>query len=183
MEHENAYTLMMDALDGELADDRKGELEVHLRACPNCDREWQLLLAIDTLFKQTPALSPAADFTQRTLALLPNRTQRIWTMGAVYGVLLLAGGVPMLIGYWAVKEFSQFLTEPTLARSILQSMERMLQLLGAVLGAAVNGVGEFIQQQPAAIGWLFLMVGVVALWGGVYQQLLNPRVQRQTQTI
>jgi anti-sigma factor RsiW len=183
MEHENAYTLMMDALDGELADDGKHELEVHLRACPACSREWHLLTAIDTLFKQTPALSPAADFAQRTLARLPNRSQRIWTMSAVYGVLLLAGALPMLIGYWAIKEFSQFLSEPTLARSILQSMAKMLELIGVVLGAALNGAGEFIQQQPATIGWLLVMVGMVALWGGVYQRMLNPQAQRQTHAL
>ena len=39
MEHENAYTLMMDALDGELAGDHKEDLEAHLRACPTCTRE------------------------------------------------------------------------------------------------------------------------------------------------
>ncbi len=183
MEHENAYTLMMDALDGELTDDRKVELQVHLRACPTCNREWQLLMAIDTLFRQTPALSPAAGFAQRTLARLPNRRQRIWTMSALYGMLLVAGALPMLIGFWVINEFGQFLAQPTLARSILQSMERMLHLLGTVLGAAVNGSGEFIQQQPAAIGWLLVMAGVVALWGSVYQKVLNPRPQRQTQTL
>ena len=84
MEHENAYTLMMDALDGELAGDHKEDLEAHLRACPTCTREWQALLAIDTLFKQTPALSPAIGFTQRTLARLPNRKYRVWSISALY---------------------------------------------------------------------------------------------------
>jgi len=182
MEHEHIYMLMMDALDGELAEDRRDELEVHLRACPGCIREWQAFQAIDTLFRQTPALSPAADFAERTLALLPSFRARIWTIGAIYSLLLLAGAVPILIGVWAVDQLNPIFRQPTLARSLIGSVERVLQVAGTVLGAAWNGAGEFIAQQPAVLGWLLVMVGIVALWGGVYQRALNPRMQRQIQT-
>jgi len=179
MEHENAYTLMMDALDDELAVDRKDELDAHLRACPPCMREWQALLAIDTLFRQTPALSPAAGFTQRTLASLPNRRYRIWTIGAVYTLLLLAGTLPLLIGFWAVYRLGPVLSNPTLVHSVLQAMERVLQVSATVLSALLSGAGELVQQQPAVIGWLLVMIGVVSLWGGVYRQVLSPQLQRQ----
>ncbi|HEX6384541.1 MAG TPA: zf-HC2 domain-containing protein, partial [Anaerolineae bacterium] len=102
MEHDEIYTMMMDALDGELSASNRIELESHLRACPPCAREWQALLAIDMLFRQTPALRPAADFAQRTLARLPNRRYRIWAIMAVYVLLLLSGMLPLFLGVWAV---------------------------------------------------------------------------------
>jgi anti-sigma factor RsiW len=181
MEHENAYTLMMDALDGKLAEDHRNDLEAHLRACPPCMREWQAVLAIDALFRQTPALSPAAGFTQRTLARLPSRKYRIWTISAVYMMLLLAGTLPLLIGFWAVNRLGPVLSEPALVRGVLQSMEKVLQVSGTVLSALLSGAGELVQQQPAIIGWLLVMVGVVFLWGGVYRQILSPQLQRQRQ--
>ena len=98
MEHEDVFSLMMDALDGELLDNSKQDLEVHLRACPECNREWQALLAIDRLFRHTPALSPAAGFAQRTVAMLPNRKARLWAISAIYGLVLLSGLIPVLIG-------------------------------------------------------------------------------------
>jgi hypothetical protein len=54
--------MMMDALDGELAEPARNDLETHLRACPECQREWNALLAIEMLFRQAPVLSPVAGF-------------------------------------------------------------------------------------------------------------------------
>jgi anti-sigma factor RsiW len=182
MEHEYVYTLMMDALDGELAENRRDELEVHLRACPSCTLEWRAFLAVDALFRQTPALSPAADFAQRTLARLPSRRARIWTISAIYTLLLMAGAVPIMVGVWAVDQLSPIFRQPTLVRSLIGSVDRILQVTGTLLSAALAGAGEFVLQQPAVIGWSLVLIGVVALWGGVYQQALSPRAQRQTQT-
>jgi anti-sigma factor RsiW len=179
MEHEEIITLMMDALDGELTDDPRIELEAHLRACPNCMREWQALSAIDALFRQTPALRPAADFAQRTLARLPNRTARIWSVSALYMLFLVAGTLPIFIGLWAVSTLGPVLNEPTLLRSVLGSIDRVLEASGAVISALLSGAGEFLLQQPTIIGWLLVMVGVVSVWGGVYRQVLSPQTQRQ----
>jgi anti-sigma factor RsiW len=175
MEHEEVITLMMDALDGELADDHNRDLEAHLRACPNCNREWQALLAIDTLFR----LMPPAGFAQRTLARLPNQSARIWTIGAFYLSFLMAGTLPMLIGFWVVSKLGPALSEPTLVRSVLQTLDRVLEVSGAVITALLTGAGEFLLQQPMVIGWLLVLVGVVSVWGGVYRQVLSPQTQRQ----
>jgi anti-sigma factor RsiW len=179
MEHEEIITMMMDALDGELTDDPRDELEAHLRACPNCMREWQSLLAIDTLFRQTPALRPAADFAQRTMARLPNRAVRIWSVSAFYLLFLVAGTLPIFIGFWAVSKLGPVLSEPTLLRSVLSSIDRVLDASGAVISALLSGAGEFLLQQPTLIGWLLVMVGLVSVWGGFYRQALSPQTQRQ----
>jgi len=172
MEHEHIYTLMMDALDGELADSRKGDLEAHLRACPPCQREWQALLAIDMLFRQTPSLAPAVGFAQRTLARLPNRRYRVWMIGIMYGALLLGGALPMLIGFWIYSKAGTAVTEPALWRTVWQAISQTAQVAGTVLSALLNGSGEFVTQQPAIVGWLLVMIGVISLWSGMLRQLV-----------
>ncbi|MCB8943920.1 MAG: zf-HC2 domain-containing protein [Ardenticatenaceae bacterium] len=176
MEHETFFALMMDALDGELADDGRSQLESHLRACPHCLREWQALSTIDTLFRQTPALRPAADFAQRTIALLPNRRLRLWTMGVMYIFLLLSGIAPLVLGGIAYSLLRPAFSQPNVWESVSQSVEKIFQVIGTVLNALFISAGEFIIQNPATIGWLLVMIGIVSLWGGVFQQLIiQPR--------
>ena len=85
----------------------------------------------------------------------------------------------MLIGFWAVSRLGPVLSEPILVRGVLGSIDRLLQVIGTVLIALLNGAGEFVLQQPAIIGWLLVMIGIVSLWGGVFQQVLSPQPQRQ----
>lgn len=171
MEHEEIFSLMMDALDGELLDDTKHDLEIHLRACPPCSREWQALSAIDRLFRSTPALSPAADFAQRTVALLPSRRARLWAISAIYGLILLSGLIPVLLGVFLIGRLGPILSQPALVQSVLQSVQSTTQVGQTILSALLNSAGEALLQQPTIIGWLMVMVGVVFLWGGVYRQL------------
>ncbi len=174
MEHEEIYTLMMEALDGELSESDYGQMTTHLASCPDCEREWQAVQAIHQLFLQAPALSPAADFTQRTLAMLPNNNYRFWLIGAIYGFLLISGVLPLVVVGWIATSLAPALTEPAFGRGLVQAGAQILSLVSAVLGALLQGLGGLAQQltdQPAALGWLMVMVGVVFLWGGVYRQM------------
>ncbi|MCL4266632.1 MAG: zf-HC2 domain-containing protein [Anaerolineae bacterium] len=179
MEHEDFYGLMMDALDGELLADEQTLLESHLRACPDCMREWQAISAIDALFRRSPMLSPAADFTQRTLARLPNRRVRLWLMGLVYVALMVAGLLPVLVVVGTAVLLAASLGEPAAVNSGLQLLTRGIQLMGAVAGALLNGAARLIIDQPSIMGWMLVMVGIVFLWSGVYRQMLNVSAQRQ----
>ncbi len=179
MEHEEIFTLMMDALDGELLADEQFMLESHLRACPDCMQEWQAMSAIDALFRRSPMLSPAADFTQRTLARLPNRRLRLWLMGVVYVTLLMAGLLPVLLVVGTAVLLASSLGEPTAPSSGLQLLVTGLQLGGVLVGAVFTAVSRLVIEQPSIIGWLLVMVGIVFLWSGVYRQLLNAPAQRQ----
>jgi anti-sigma factor RsiW len=174
MEHEEIAPLMMEALDGELTEDRQRDLEAHLMSCESCAREWQAIQAIHQLFLQAPILSPAADFTQRTLARLPNRRLRILVTGSIYSLLLISGVVPLAIFIWLAVQFAPALNQPAFMGGLLQAGGQVLQLLGAALSACWQGlgtVGELLGQQPAILGGLFVMIGVVFLWSGVYSQL------------
>lgn len=168
---ERIYALMMDALDGELTPVEHEELQAHLIAHPSYMAEWQAMQAIDTLFRQTPALTPTADFAQRTLARLPNRQTRVWLIGAIYGLLLVSGVLPLLLGLWVYNQLGDVLAEPAFLNSVWLALGNGLQILSAVLEAMLKGAGELILQQPAVLGWLLVMGGLVFLWGGLYRQL------------
>jgi anti-sigma factor RsiW len=173
MEHKKYYTLMMDALDGELVAEQQAEMESHLRACPACRQEWQAILAIDTLFRQAPMLSPAAEFTQRTVARLPNRRARLWAISVIYVLLLLSGILPILLVVWASNTVLPLLRQPAFLDSTRQLVAQGVQLGGVVANALFKGLGELIMQQPAVLGGLLVLAGMVFVWNGVYQQLVN----------
>lgn len=178
METDEIYALMMEALDGELSEAGRLELEMGLQAHPTLWREWRALQAVDTLFKTTPALSPAAGFTQRTLARLPHSRQRLWFLGLVYVLLLLAGLVPAGIMVWVIVRVGPVLARPELIRSLLEAGSNLLRLVEIVLSALVNSLGNLVGQQPAILGWLLVMAGMVFIWNGVYRQMLTPQPAR-----
>jgi anti-sigma factor RsiW len=180
MEHEETFTLMMAALDGGLEVGRREALGDHLDRCESCNREWQALLAIHQLFMTTPALSPAADFAQRTLARLPDTRYRLRMMGVIYVTLLLGGLLPPALLAWILWQLGPALNRPALVRGLLQASKHLTEFGEAVLSAFWQGLsdlGQLASQQPAIVGWLLVMLGAVLLWGGVYNQLTH---QRQT---
>jgi anti-sigma factor RsiW len=176
MNHNDTFALMMDMLDGEASEDEVRALEAHLRACPECEQEWRALVAIDTLFRQTPALSPAADFVGKTLARLPNRRARIWAMGAIYGTILLGGLIPLImlgvLGYKLLPVLSQ----PALIGSVFQSLGTTYRAASVILAALASGAGEVLIQQPVYMGLMMVVAGIIFLWGGVYRQLVTTEV-------
>jgi anti-sigma factor RsiW len=172
MTHDNIFALMVDMLDGEASENEVQELEAHLRACPECNQEWRALMAIDTLFRNTPALSPAAGFVERTLARLPNRQARMWAMGTVYAAFLLGGLVPLALLGLVVFRLMPVLSQPTLIGSVFESLQTTYRMAGIVLAALASGAGEALIQQPMYVGWMLVAAGIVFLWGGVYKRLL-----------
>jgi anti-sigma factor RsiW len=173
MEHdENYYLMMMDALDGELADPARNDLEAHLRACPDCQREWNALLAIEMLFRQAPMLSPAVGFATRTVARLPDRRVRAWALGAIYATLLLGGLIPLAFVGLLVLRYLPILQDPALLGHIWDSLANVARIFSTIGSALVAGTGRFLLEQPVLIGWMIILAGLVFLWGGVFQRLL-----------
>ena len=172
MNHDDAFALMMDMLDGEASADQTQTLESHLRACPECDREWRALVAIDTLFRQTPALSPAADFVEKTLARLPNRQMRIWAMGTIYGAILLGGLIPLALLGLLANRLMPVLSQPALVTSVFESLQTTYRTAGIILAALVSGAGEVLVQQPVYVGYMLVITGIIFLWSGVYRRLV-----------
>jgi anti-sigma factor RsiW len=178
VEHDEIFTLMMEALDGDLQADDRQELQAHLHTCPACAREWQALQTIHRLLLQAPFLMPAAGFAQRTLAHLPNRRYRLLTLGVIYGILLFSGLAPLALAGWLLLQIGPALNQPAFVRSLLQVGNEIWRLVIVAAGAFWQGLGSLgnlVGQRPAVIGWLLLMVGFVVLWGGIYGQLTSPQ--------
>jgi anti-sigma factor RsiW len=173
MEHEERYyLLMMDAFDGELEAGARAELDAHLDGCPDCSREWRTLMAIELLFRQTPLLMPAIDFAERTLARLPGRRARRLALGTLYSVLLLSGLLPLVIGVFLLARYAPILSRPELLGGVWASVEGVGRAVVTVVGALLTGAGRFVIEQPALLGWLIILAGLVFLWGGVFHRLL-----------
>lgn len=171
--HEDIYfPLMMEALDAELPAADQLALETHLRACPECRREWNALLSIDMLFRQSPILSPAADFAERTVALLPNRRVRLAAIAALYGVLLLGGLLPLVIAGVFIARYLPLLSQPELLGGVFSTLTETARVFVAVIDSLLTGAAHVLTHQPALIGGMLLLVGVVFLWGGVVQRLV-----------
>ncbi len=178
MEQEDRiYMLMMDALDGELSAEDHAELESHLRTRPALMREWQALQTVDSLFRNTPMLQPAVDFTARTVARLPNHRARIRVISVVYVLLLMSGALPILLGLVVINRLGAVLNEPALLGGFGQVVYNSMQVAGAVIQALFISVGEFVAQQPFVLGLLLVMVGVVFVWSGVLRQLVGQSSQ------
>ncbi len=178
MEHEEILTLMMEALDDELEESGQLEMRTHLESCPSCSQEWQAIQAIHQLFLETPAMSPAAGFAERTLSLLPNQAYRLWMGSVVYGLLLISGILPVVAIIWITSQFGPALNQPAFVAGVLRAGGQVAQLSNTVLDALRQGLlnaGDLAGQQPAIIGLLLVMVGAIFLWGGVYTQLTKPR--------
>lgn len=173
MDHEEIYLLMMDALDGELLEDGWDHLEAHLQTCPACEQEWYALQAIETLLRTTPALAPPADLVERTLVRLPHPAYRTWVIGAVYTLLLLSGIVPVVGAVILLGTFGTTVFNLSVVGAILRPIWETITLLPVMLTALLNALGTFIAQQPAVVGVLLVMVGVIMVWGGVYSQLIS----------
>jgi predicted anti-sigma-YlaC factor YlaD len=171
MEHEEYTMLMMDAMDGLITGSDRERLDGHLHECADCRQQWQAMMAIDLLFRQSPVLKPAADFAQRTIARLPSRRARLWTVSMIYFVLLISGIIPILFGIWAYNNLLPLLREPALINGILTALDKGFQVSTAVLNALFDGLGELVLQQPAILGGLLVTAGTAVLWSGVYRQL------------
>lgn len=180
MEHERYYAFMMDALDGELDAAEQVLLDLHLTDCVTCRREWHALVAIDRLLLQSPMLSPAAGFTQRTLNRLPNHRYRVWLIGLLYALLLFSGLVPLLAGAWLVQQAVPVVLNPevwqAVATTVAATLSTLGQLLLIVLNALLLGLGQALAEQSAVAGLLLIMVGAIFLWSGIYRQMLHQTI-------
>lgn len=173
MEHEERfYLMMMDALDGELDETGQTEWQAHLRACPDCSRQWRTMMTIDMLFRQTPMLRPALDFTERTLARLPDPRARRLALGAIYTILLLSGLFPLVIVLFFFARYAPILRQPEVLGGVWASITGVGRAAATIIEALLAGAGRFVIEQPVLIGWFIILAGLVFLWGGVFQRLL-----------
>ena len=172
MDEEHIYSLMMDALDDELDEQGSAELQTYLAQNPALAQEWQGIRYIDNLLIATPPIMVPVSFAERTLARLPNPRVRRTFILAFFMLLLFLGLAPMLGLAWVALQSGG----PTMFGSFTTSIGELAQLFVTLTDAVFTTIGTVLTQQPILFGWLALMVGIVAVWYSVYQQLtLQPQ--------
>jgi anti-sigma factor RsiW len=182
-EMDEVYALMMDALDGELSPEAWAELEAHLLANPSLQKEWSSWQAVDELFRTTPAVMPVGlDFTERTLARLPNPSQRFWVLGGLYSLLFFLGLLPLIGAAWLAGNLTPIAAPPVIFRSMTVFIVEFWGLAQVVLRGLAVGAAQFIQQHPLIMAGALGLIGVVILWNNVYRQLTRPALAQGQST-
>lgn len=166
-------TLMMEALDGELTEMESAELGDYLQRDPAVAQEWRAMLAVDTLFRLTPSLTPPHSLVNRTLARLPDTGANRWVVGALFVMLLLLGLTPLVIFFW----FSAQTGSSSLPELSTGSANQLVMLLQTLLRAALSVLADVVREQPVVLGWLTVMLGIVLSWRTLYRQLTGSALQ------
>jgi hypothetical protein len=89
---------------------------------------------------------------------------------------MASGLVPLIVLAWLTWMVAPALLEPALLRGIAQAVGAFVDVAGVAFTALLSGAAQFAQQQPAVLGGLLVMVGVIFLWVGVYKQLVTSPV-------
>ncbi len=168
MDEEQIQTLMLDALDRDLTPEESALLGDYLQQHPESAREWQAMLAVDTLFRLTPLVAPPPYLATRIVRRLPDTASRRWLTGGLFVGLLLVGIVPVLTLIWAVNQLGGVGSglEP-----VTTSLTHLVQLVRVLLGALAATLDDIVTQQPIVLGWLALMLGIILTWGTVFRQI------------
>lgn len=167
-EFDEAYALMMDALDGALSAVQERELQQYLDDYPVLAAEWRSMQVVDSWLTDAPLVEPAADFTEQTMLRLPNLSIRRWAFAISYALVLILGMVPILGAAVALTAFS--------SADLVGSLQFLSSITRIVAEAALQIMvswGDFVTQNPATIGMFLLMIGAITLWSGVYNQMVN----------
>ncbi|MCO5182352.1 MAG: hypothetical protein M9965_00130 [Anaerolineae bacterium] len=178
-ERERVYALMMSALDGEeLAETDSAELQASLVDFPDLAREWASMQQIDTLFRSTPLVAPPPGFAARTLERLPAPSrQHIWAVSLFYVALLIGGLLPIMAGLWFFTAYGDVVQQTAIFQALNQTIGVALQSGVAVVGAVGVVAADVVRKQPIVMGWLFLLIGIVAMWRNVYRYMTRAVAQ------
>ena len=161
MNEERIFALMMDALDGVLDDRDSAELNTYLTTHPSMKQEWEAMQTVDVLLRAAPPVATPIQFSERTLARLPNpRARRIFS--ALFFVLLLLGGlIPIALG---LLTFSQggF-------GDIAVNLGSGFQIIRVLVIGFTSSLRGIVVTQPVVYGWLAAMLLAIGMWMNVYR--------------
>jgi hypothetical protein len=176
-EHERIYSLMMSVLDEEvLTAAESAEMDALLLQNPDLAHEWEAMRAVDRLFRQSAVIIPPLGFAERTMERLPAFSrQRIWAVTAFYLALLVGGLIPILAGLWLFTAYGDVISQVALFQAFNQTVGVAVQSGIAVIGAIGVITADTLLEQPFLMGWVCLLIGIVAMWRNVYNYMLRPR--------
>jgi hypothetical protein len=82
--------------------------------------------------------------------------------------------VPLGLFIWFASQLRPAINQPAFVEGLQQAGQQLFGLGQTVVNAffqILGNVGDLLNQQPALIGLLLVMLGAIFVWGGVYSQL------------
>jgi predicted anti-sigma-YlaC factor YlaD len=173
--HEEAFALMMDALDGVLKSTDAHRLDDHLIGCSDCSAEWQALQLVDGLLASAPAIPAPAGFSQRVQVRIEIPSWRrtlgmlyALSLGSLLALLLIAvPAAAVLLGIWTLYN------EPASFSSLLVWLSQLARVSGSLLDAVWTTVRLFVADlvaSPVTFAWTLMAALVVAVWARVLRR-------------
>ena len=164
MNEQQAFALMMDALDGVLDDAESTKLNQYLSNHPDLANEWEALQSVDLLLRASPPVAAPVNFTERTLARLPNPRARRIFMGFFFLLLLLGSILPIAFGIFTYSEggFSEIST----------NLAGTFQVLRVVLIGVTSSIRSLVITQPMIYAWLATMLLSILVWAQTYRSAM-----------
>ncbi len=166
-----ASELMSLRLDNQLETGSGEQLDQHLASCDTCAQLWMAMRRAGMLLARAPMVEPAAGFTARVMARLPERpvpSSHVWLgiLALVFGamaatVLFIGSAVVTLVvdGQWGLEVGG-------LTRGLIGVSWFVEQIRAVVLGIWLTGrvVSRAI---PPTVAMLLGLTGMVSLlvWG------------------
>lgn len=183
MTHDEAFGLMMDALDGVLSPAGQEALDEHLSVCSDCYAEWQSLRLVDELLLGAPMVEAPAGFSLRVQSRLETAPLGR-TLGALFalgaGSLIALGivAVPAMLltaGMWTAYE------DPSGFAAIFVWLNGLLGVSGTVLSGLWTTARLFVTQvssNPIALLWAAAAALAITLWARLYRQVTPAPVKK-----
>lgn len=177
MTHDEAFALMMDALDGVLTAGNRIRLDDHLVACPECRAEWDSLQVVDSLLAGATMVPAPDGFGQRLEARLAVPSWRrafgaLFALGLGSLLILVLVAVPASIALLAV--WTAY-NDPQRFADMVVWLNQLARVSGALLGSLLTTtrlVVAEIAANPLALLWSLAAGVAVALWGHLTRQAL-----------
>lgn len=175
MNHEKAYELMMDALDGVITFEAKAQLDAHLLTCSDCYADWKAMQFVEDLFADCPVVEAPAGFTQRFQLRLAHSPQRK-KLGTLFilsiGSLILLGtvAIPALL---ALLGIAAVYSDPANFAEWLVWLNQILGVSGSlfeVLWTTIRLFFSEIGSNPIVISWTLAAAMAVGLWAHLTRQ-------------
>jgi len=148
-------------LDSALSAEEERALEGHLRECPECRRELELIQRVDGLLRDAQLRQPAPHFVSRVMVRVERDRQRaMWVRGALILLLGVVTGlalclIPLLSPAPPVQGV---VTRPSLVSSLVGVLMHLLAVL-TTLFDALGALSQTLLGTSAFVG----LLGVVGL--------------------
>ncbi|MEM7291676.1 MAG: hypothetical protein AAF412_15120 [Pseudomonadota bacterium] len=164
MNEQQAFALMMDALDGVLDDSESTKLNQYLSNHPDLANEWEALQSVDLLLRASPPVAAPVNFTERTLARLPNPRARRIFMAFFFLMLLLGSILPIAFGIYTYSEggFSD----------ISANLAGTFQVLRVLFVGMTSAIQSLVVTQPVVYAWLATMLLSILVWAQTYRSAM-----------